>query len=226
MAANSVRWPSWNALLPLVVAPQGTRQTRKFKSLKRYSILLRAVRHHDDHSPLAVGRPGDYHTLDWKDLDGGSEGCFETPWTDTQQLFMFEDRPVRPVHGYPGSDKTVAPWGAVEARASGRTLYLSWSRADGACAGSVLSVRSSRLGCGRSGLQHLHRRTVRQGRATLVSARQPRSIPRCLRMVEDRRPPRAVEKQAGRPACRSASGSVRMRRAWDVSMRSRRRPVK
>ncbi len=109
-------------------SPQGTRQTRKFKSLERNSILVRAIRHHDDHSPLNVGRLMDYYKLDWLDIDGDSEGCFDTPWTDTQQLFALEDKPVRLVYGYPGSGKTAALWRAVEARSSGRTLYLSWSR--------------------------------------------------------------------------------------------------
>lgn len=109
-------------------SPQGTRQTRRFRSLQRNSILLRAVRHHDDHSPLNVGRLMDYFPLDWMDLDGESASCFETPWTDVQQLFALEDKPVRLVYGYPGSGKTAALWRAVEARSSGKTLYLSWSR--------------------------------------------------------------------------------------------------
>lgn len=109
-------------------SPQGTRQTRKFKSLKRNAILLRAVRHHDDHRPLHVGRLKDYYQLKWVDLDSESGSCFETPWTDVQQLFAAEEQPVRLVYGYPGSGKTVALWKAVEARNSGRTLYLSWSR--------------------------------------------------------------------------------------------------
>ena len=108
-------------------SPQGTRQTKRFKSLKSNNILLRAVRHHDDHSPLNVGKLGDYHTLEWRDLDGESQSIFATPWTDVQQLFALEDSAVRLVYGYPGSGKTVALWRAVEARNSGRTLYLSWS---------------------------------------------------------------------------------------------------
>ncbi len=110
-------------------SPQGTRQTRRFASLEKNSILLRAVRHHDDHRPLNAGRLMDYYTLEWQDLDGDSASCFQTPWTDVQELFALEDRPVRLVYGYPGSGKTVALWKAVEARASGRTIYLSWSRA-------------------------------------------------------------------------------------------------
>lgn len=109
-------------------SPQGTRQTKRFKSLKSNTILLRAVRHHDDHRPLSVGKLGDYHSLEWRDLDGESRSIFETPWTEVQQLFALEDKPVRLVYGYPGSGKTLALWRAVEARNSGRTLYLSWSR--------------------------------------------------------------------------------------------------
>ena len=109
-------------------APQGTRQTRRFR-LQRNSLLLRAVRHHDDHRPLNAGRLQDYYTLAWTDLDGDSASIFETPWTEIQQLFALEDKPVRLVYGYPGSGKTMALWRAVEARDSGRTLYLSWSRA-------------------------------------------------------------------------------------------------
>ena len=109
-------------------SPQGTRHTRKFKSLRRNAILLRAIRHHDDHRPLSIGKLGEYFALEWLDLDGDSASCFEPPWTDDQKRFALEDKPVRLVYGYPGSGKTAALWRAVEARDVGKTLYLSWSR--------------------------------------------------------------------------------------------------
>ena len=108
--------------------PQGSPQSKGFDGLGEGAILLRAVRHHDNHKALKVGSTDEYFALSRADLDGGAEGSFESPWTEAQRLFMLDDSPVRVVHGYPGSGKTMALWKALEAR-RGKTLYLTWSSA-------------------------------------------------------------------------------------------------
>ncbi len=108
--------------------PQGSPQTKGVDGLARGAILLRTVRHHDDHRVLRTGSLDEYFELSVDELAGDSNGTFETPWTEAQREFMRTEDPVRVVHGYPGSGKTMALWKAVESR-GGRTLYLTWSSA-------------------------------------------------------------------------------------------------
>ena len=92
-----------------------------------HAILVRDVRHHDDHSPLAAGAPGDYLPLTTSDeLNEDIAGC---PWTDEQIDFVEDESPVRLILGRPGSGKTTVLWKAVEARSRQRVLYLTWSSA-------------------------------------------------------------------------------------------------
>ena len=91
------------------------------------SILVRAVRRHDDHGPLTAGSPSDYLPLSSAaDLSGDIAG---RPWTQAQMRFVEDRSPVRLIRGRPGSGKTTALWRAVEARRGERVLYLTWSRA-------------------------------------------------------------------------------------------------
>ena len=106
--------------------PRGSAQAKQVEDLPKNAILLRAVRHHDNHTPLSPGNLDDYYTLSNADLDGGGESAFASPWTEGQQRFREATEPVRIVHGYPGSGKTLALWRAVESR-GGKTLYLTWS---------------------------------------------------------------------------------------------------
>ncbi len=106
--------------------PQGSPQTKGVEGLMRGAILVRAIRHHDNHKPLKPGPLNDYYQLSAADIAADSGDTFEIPWTDDQQLFALDDSPARVVHGYPGSGKTMALWKAVEAR-GGKTLYLTWS---------------------------------------------------------------------------------------------------
>ena len=108
--------------------PQGSPQTKGVDGLARGAILLRTVRHHDDHRVLKTGNLDEYFELSVGELAGDSNGTFETPWTGAQREFMRTKDPVRVVHGYPGSGKTMALWKAVESR-GGSTLYLTWSSA-------------------------------------------------------------------------------------------------
>ncbi len=106
--------------------PQGSR-TAQALALPERAILVRAVRHHDDHAPLDAGLVDDYLPLSAPDhLDDDIAGL---PWTEAQLDFIEDDRPVRVILGRPGSGKTTVLWRAVEARSGQRVLYLTWSSA-------------------------------------------------------------------------------------------------
>ena len=106
--------------------PQGSR-TSKALALPERAVLVRAVRHHDDHAPLEAGHLDDYLPLSAPDhLDDDIAG---RPWTDAQLEFIEDDSPVRLILGRPGSGKTTVLWRAVEARSGQRVLYLTWSSA-------------------------------------------------------------------------------------------------
>ncbi len=95
--------------------------------LPERAILVRAVRHHDDHAPLTAGDLDDYLALvTAPDLGDDIAG---RPWTDAQVRFVEDRNAVRLIRGRPGSGKTTALWRAVEARRGERILYLTWSRA-------------------------------------------------------------------------------------------------
>ena len=91
------------------------------------AVLVRAVRHHDDHAPLEAGSLDDYLPLGAPDdLNDDIAG---RPWTDAQVRFVEDERPVRLILGRPGSGKTTVLWKAIEARSGQRVLYLTWSSA-------------------------------------------------------------------------------------------------
>ena len=96
-------------------------------TLPRGAIVVRAVRHHDDHARLDAGGADDYLPL----TSGGdiNEDVAGTPWTEAQERFVEGVEGVRLLHGRPGSGKTTALWRAVEARPGERVLYVSWSAA-------------------------------------------------------------------------------------------------
>ena len=93
------------------------------------SIWVRAVRHHDDHTPLAIGRDAsDYYSIGQKDIASHDDSFISPPDTENQSLFVSDHNSVRVVHGHPGSGKTTALWKAIKARDNQRVLYVSWSR--------------------------------------------------------------------------------------------------
>ena len=97
--------------------------------LQEGNILVRSVRHHDDHEPLTAGdADNDYYPLDQNDIDGPDESFASPPWTENQLRFVDDDNPIRVVYGHPGSGKTTALYRAVETRSNQRVLYISWSR--------------------------------------------------------------------------------------------------
>lgn len=86
------------------------------------SIVVRAVRHHDDHDPLLAGDAAKY--IPWEP-SYQAEGI--SPWTEDQKHFIFGETPIRVLMGNPGSGKTTALWEAVCARDGQTVLYLTWS---------------------------------------------------------------------------------------------------
>jgi len=106
-------------------APQGSRPIKTL-NLPSGNILVRAVRHHDDHNLLRSGELNDY--LSFKQREIEDEELVGRPWTDEQLQFVEADDPVRLILGRPGSGKTTVLWKAVEARSDQRVLYLTWSR--------------------------------------------------------------------------------------------------
>lgn len=91
------------------------------------SVVVRAVRHHDDHRPLTAGLPGEYDEITPGKLVAAGSSEIPLPWTATQLSFSRGDDPFRVLIGYPGTGKTTALWNAVITRAAQKSLYITWS---------------------------------------------------------------------------------------------------
>ena len=90
------------------------------------TIVVRDVRHHDDHRPLWAGRGRDYLPIaQATEIDGDIAG---RPRNSRQAAFETDQSPVRVLRGRPGSGKTTALWRAIEARSDESVLYVTWSR--------------------------------------------------------------------------------------------------
>ena len=133
-------------------APDGSRPTegvRRDEGHGDSSIWVRAVRHHDYHTPLDIGRDSsDYYSIGQNDIASHDETFISPPDTENQARFVRYHNSVRVVHGHPGSGKTTALWKAIEARDNQRVLYVSWSRElAGARHGTPVHLRAiQRLG--------------------------------------------------------------------------------
>jgi hypothetical protein len=104
---------------------QGNRPVKSL-DLSAREIVVRAVRHHDDHSRLAAGNLDSYFPFTQDQIE--DEELVGRPWTDGQLRFVEADDPVRVILGRPGSGKTTVLWKAIEARSNQSVLYLTWSR--------------------------------------------------------------------------------------------------
>ena len=99
----------------------------KDTTLDNQDIVIRSIRHHDDHSPLKVGDLNDYDFIERKDLVHASD-YFKSPWNNEQITFVNSDKPVRIAQGKPGSGKTTVLWEAVDLRSNQKVLYVTWSQ--------------------------------------------------------------------------------------------------
>ena len=89
------------------------------------TIVVRAVRHHDDHAALGGGSRKDYLPIQQAtDMDEDIAG---RPQNRQQASFETDRSPVRMLRGRPGSGKTTALWRAIEARSGEHVLYVTWS---------------------------------------------------------------------------------------------------
>jgi len=106
-------------------APNGGHPAKAL-DLPQGDIIVRAVRHHDDHDELGAGDLNDYLPFGQREIE--DDTLVGRPWTAEQLEFVKANDPVRLVLGRPGSGKTTVLWKAVEARSGQRVLYLTWSR--------------------------------------------------------------------------------------------------
>lgn len=107
-------------------AKAGTKALRQLELPDR-AILVRAVRHHDDHAAIEPDDFGEYVPL-LLDSEGTPEG-FESPWSEEQRAFARSEAPVRLMLGQAGGGKTQALWQAVALRGGERVLLATWSTA-------------------------------------------------------------------------------------------------
>lgn len=91
------------------------------------AVFVRDIRHHDDHTPLALGRlSDDYLLLTVPDLRGSDYA--PEPWTAPQARFARSRGAVRILKGHPGSGKTTALLHAADTSQADRVLYLTFSQ--------------------------------------------------------------------------------------------------
>ena len=121
----------------------GSAQSCNQRFLGHNGIAVRQVRHHDEHSPLSLGRESDYYELAPSDLLDGTETFVGSPLTSVQREFAGDASPVRILRGQPGSGKTTALWHAITDWHHQRVLYLTWSGELTTRAGAHFSVFAS-----------------------------------------------------------------------------------
>ncbi len=89
-------------------------------------ILVRAIRHHDDHSLLKAGRLSEY--LEFGPAEIADPEWIEQPWTGEQQEFFRVRAKAITLYGKPGAGKTTALWEHISRSAAKKTAYFTWSR--------------------------------------------------------------------------------------------------
>ena len=103
------------------------RDAEGFNSAPDGAIILRAIRHHDDHSPLpAQSFEQNYLPVTVQDLREKEFG--PEPWTPPQVKFAIGRNAVRTLKGHPGSGKTTALLNAADETNAEQVLYVTFSR--------------------------------------------------------------------------------------------------
>lgn len=92
------------------------------------AIWVRAVRHHDDHTPLNFGDPEvDYYPFTPEEI--AEDNLFsKSPWTDEQLLCSREAGAVNLLYGHPGSGKTTTLLKIVEDSPGQSILFTTYSK--------------------------------------------------------------------------------------------------
>ncbi len=91
------------------------------------AILLRDIRHHDDHSPANPHSfESNYLPISVAEMRRDDFG--PAPWTQQQSRFASARQHVRILKGHPGSGKTTALLHAADTCGVHRVLYLTYSR--------------------------------------------------------------------------------------------------
>ena len=110
---------------PATAAP--FRQGEGFKGAPKGALILRDIRHHDDHSP-ALPQSFTQNYLPVSVLEMRREEYGPAPWTPPQLRFAVARQPVRILKGHPGSGKTTALLNAADACGAPSVLYVTYSR--------------------------------------------------------------------------------------------------
>lgn len=106
-------------------APSGAEPVRDLGPSDRRRMYLRAVRHHDDHTPLYCQREDDYTSDSPEGLV--KSGDLPSPFLDEQRAFATSSDCVRVLKGAPGTGKTYALMNALAESGSTHFLYLTYS---------------------------------------------------------------------------------------------------
>ena len=109
---------------PKTAAP--LRGAEGFQQAPDGAIILRDIRHHDDHSQAQANTfHGHYLPVSVPEIRHEEYG--PAPWTVPQARFATARQPVRILKGHPGSGKTTALLHAADECGAARLLYLTYS---------------------------------------------------------------------------------------------------
>ena len=110
-------------------APRGAaplKEHAEFENAAEGSVFLRAIRHHDDHSPLNPQSLGE-HYLPIGVNELRQADYVPAPWTTPQAKFADARQRIRIIKGFPGSGKTTALWHAADIAGRNSILYITYS---------------------------------------------------------------------------------------------------
>jgi len=102
------------------------RETLQQMGVQGGDILVREIRHHDNHDPCNLGRATDYFEFKYRDFQEEGYVGSESGLESLRKVVQSRD-PIRLVTGLPGTGKTLALWRSIEAAENEKILYLTWS---------------------------------------------------------------------------------------------------